>query len=272
MLKSYTLSCLLLFSFTLTTALADDDMVWNGVNGTSWSGFYTSPYFATDTTTGQSLTIFCLDYNHEIAPPTEWHADLNTLSPANQSAYLYGGSYPLINPATTFAFTGDGLGTVTTDAQRYLRYVEAAWLFTNLLDGQAVHDTNGMIISQVAAWHLFVDSGHIADLQGRTSGTGGSYQFTNYVGGGTTSPISFQQAVDNAIQAAQSAVVTSSWSPGLDWTVISTDPAWARSQGGLVAQEFLTHAPEPAAIVLFGTMLVAVGFSLRHRRQAKPIS
>ena len=266
MIKSYTLPCLLLYSSTFMTALADDDMAWNGVNGTAWAGFYTSPYFATDTNTGAKLTIFCLDYNHEIAPPTEWRADLNTLSPANQSAYLYGGSYPLINPATTFAFTGDNLGSVTTDAQRYQRYVEAAWLFTNLLDAQAAHDTNGMIISQVAAWHLFVDTAHIADLQGRTSGTGGSYHFTNYVGGGSTSPESFQQAVDDAIKSAQSAVVTSSWSPGLDWTVITSDPAWSRSQG-FIAQEFLTHAPEPTTVVLFGTLLAGIGISFRFRRQ-----
>src|SRR5689334_1123039 len=131
MFKSYILPCLLLFSATLTTALADDDLVWNGPNGTSWSNFYTSPYYATDQTTGRTLTLFCLDYNHEIAPPTEWHADLNALSPANQSSYLYGGSYPFINPATSNAFTGDNLGTVATDADRYQRYVEAAWLFTN---------------------------------------------------------------------------------------------------------------------------------------------
>src|SRR5262249_35417449 len=143
MLKSYTLLCILLFSATFTTALADDDLVWNGANGTAWSGFYTSPYFATDITTGAGLTIFFLDYNHEIGPPTEWHADLNALSPSNLGSYLYGNSYPFINPATSFAFTGDGLGGVTTDAQRYQRYVEAAWLFTNLIGAQNANDANG---------------------------------------------------------------------------------------------------------------------------------
>jgi hypothetical protein len=269
MLKSYTLPCVLLFSATLMTALADDDLVWNGANGTAWAGFYTSPYFAIDTTTGAVLTIFCLDYNHEIAPPTEWHADLNALSPANQGSYLYGGSYPFINPATSFAFTGDGLGGVATDAQRYQRYVEAAWLFTNLTGAQAVHDTNGMILSQVAAWYLFVDSDHIADLQGRTTGTGGSYQFTNYVAGGTTAPESFKDAVDNAIVAAQSAVVTNGWSPGLNWTVITGDPAWVRNNGGVVPQEFLSHTPEPAEVVLFGTLLAGVGAMIRFRSQTK---
>ena len=53
-------------------ALADD-IVWDHPNGAVWGNFFTSPYYALDKSidkpAGALLTLFCIDYNDDVAAP-----------------------------------------------------------------------------------------------------------------------------------------------------------------------------------------------------------
>src|SRR5207248_2107152 len=130
----------------------------------------------------------------------------------------------------------------------YHRYLEAAWLFSNILAAETANNTNTSIVSQVAAWDLFVDQNNIADLSGRIAGTSGTWALTNYVDGAPSSipGISFRSAVDEAVKAAQSAVL-GGWLPTIGWSVVTADAGWVQtSHGGVRAQEFLTpFVPTP---------------------------
>ena len=49
-----------------------DELTWTGVGSspqTLAGAYYVSPYYAYDTTTKEPLTLYCVDFNHEIAPP-----------------------------------------------------------------------------------------------------------------------------------------------------------------------------------------------------------
>ena len=257
-----------------------DNMVWENPNGVIWNNFYTSPYYAYDNSLNPSqlLSIFCLDYNHEVAPPFSWVADLNTLASANIGKYQYGGSYPgaLTIP---WAFTQDSQGvsdphavTMPAASDNYHRYLEAAWLFTNILTAMAKspEDTAAMEVSQVAAWDLFVDSNNIADLSSRIAGTTGAWTFANYSSNTSITNLNFEAAVDEAVNAAQTAVI-GGWTPTIGWSVVTANIGWVQnSNSGSLVQEFLTPydtTPEPGAIVLLGSVVVGL-FLLRRRRLA----
>jgi len=258
-----------------------DNMVWQNPNGVIWNNFYTSPYYAYDNSLSPSklLSLFCLDYNHEVAPPFSWVADLNTLAGNNISKYQYGGSYP--GAATIpWAFTQDSQGvadphaiTMQAGSDNYHRYLEAAWLFTNILNAMAKspEDTTAMQVSQVAAWDLFVDSNHIADLSSRIDGTTGVWTFANYSSNTSITNLDFEGAVDEALNAAQTAVL-GGWTPTFGWSVVTANSAWVQnSNNGALVQEFLTPfdlTPEPGSIVLLGTAVIGLFFLLRRRRLA----
>jgi len=257
------------------SGLRADSLSFQSPNGTIWSNFYTSPYYAKDNSNNQVLMIFCLDYNHEIAPPHDWQANLNTLQPSNVSQFQFGGSYPGAL-ATPFAFQSDSAYagdpyavTMQAGSDAYHRYLEAAWLFTNILAAQAKGDTGDMKISQVAAWDLFVDTVHISDLASRIAGTGGTWNFTHYIDNPNASllNLTFRDAVDEAVNSAQSAVL-GGWNPAIQWSVVTGDSNWVRtSNGGNLAQEFLTPYapnPEPSTILLFGSGLLILLWATRR--------
>jgi hypothetical protein len=256
--------------FMIVAAIAAaDDLTWAGQNGLSWGGFYTSPYSATDNTLNSSVTRFCLDFNHEINPPSNWQADFNALNAGNVSKYQYSGSYG--HGVTGYAFTGDNLGAVTTDTDRYRRYLEAAYLFTNIQKAQLANptDANTMIVSQVAAWLLFVDAAHDAPgtgLEANVAGTTGNWSVQDYVAANDVSintglaSVSFQNAVDSAVKAAQNEVVNDGW-VSANWQVVTGNYA----ANGAVVQEFLAPVPEPAAILRLGTLIGFTALVVRRR-------
>jgi len=278
--------------FLFASCLFADDLSWGGTWAGVWQGFGTGPYTAIDhSQNNKVLVIFCLDYNDEIAPPVDWQANIRPVTQSNVTNFAqFGGNYGQGITAAPWAFTGDtGVNTghlvdLTPSSSAYTRYLEAAWLFTNILDAQSHGDLNSMIISQVAAWDLFVETGKVADLRGKISATNGSpYTFRNYeysTNNYATAPtvdsmtnLLFQDAVNEALKAAQHAVVNQNWYASAfapSWDLVTGDPAWT-SRYGRPVQEFLTEAPpvpEPASIVLLGTALIAASLALRRRQRS----
>src|ERR1035437_4830943 len=66
-----------------------DELNWTGVGSspqTLAGAYYVSPYYAYDGTTSQALTLYCVDFNHEIAPPYTWTANIYALTQPNVEA------------------------------------------------------------------------------------------------------------------------------------------------------------------------------------------
>ena len=219
-------------------------------------------------------------------------------------------SAPQVSGAATgvvppYAFNGDtsaGAGSYSvsiTTQDPYTRYLMAAWLFTDTLKALP-GDIGTDMIAQVAAWELFVNNANLSLLTGDVSTYGGSYVFNNYLAlaSGQTyltssaihtdstpsGGISFEQAVDAALAAAQTAVVTDHWGPGSNqygsWALVTATPAYVIGYGRPV-QEFLSptdlsdvppnndttsSVPEPRAVFLLATSAAIVLWKYRGRR------
>jgi hypothetical protein len=290
------------FILTLgASGLLADNLNWGGTYIADWSGFGTSPYTATDTsvTPNQGIQLFCLDFNDEIAPPQSWTASIMQLNSSNVASYAqYGGNYnnlvnalPGANPATDDVSTpyyaganstitaGPDSVNLSVSSADYTRYLEAAWLFTEIQSALGAGDGNTALIAQVAAWDLFVNAASQPLLQGDIAGTTGTYAFDDYQtwSGATymnsglnstssTGGLTFSEAVVVALAAAQNAVVNLDWGPGSydygSWSLVTGTPAYTVGYGKPV-QEFLSPnavpdagAPEPQGAVLLGTVIV----------------
>lgn len=286
---------------TLTLALAAigtasaDEFTWGNTYAQAWQGFGTSPYSATDTATGKSITLFCLDFNDDIGPPFTWDANVRTLNSNNVTQQAqYGGNYNnLLNQAygpshsglpaphqitaTPFNFVTDDAGggykvDLTQSPDAYSRYLEAAWLFSEL-EAAGVHSKIALV-AQAAAWDLLVDPWHRSELDNaiaNTNSNGNIYGFQDLVGGSgkpAVSAINFRQAVDYMLSAAQQSVVVNKTFTGAGWSIVTADPGWVESASGktIPAQEFLSpaSAPEPSAIILLATVIGMAGFLKRR--------
>ncbi len=208
-----------------------------------------------------------------------------------------------------FAFNSDNAGggysinltpSNNTPDSAYTRYLEAAWLFQDILAGLP-GDVHTDIVAQVAAWELFVNNSNLAELTNDVKTYGGKFVFNNYLALGPgqtyltntsvqtqgTPSISFEQAVDAALSAAQTAVVTNGWGPGSNdygsWSLVTTTPDYVISYGEPV-QEFLSPnavpysppshispinpvIPEPKAVLLLGSA-IAIVLGIQRRRRA----
>jgi hypothetical protein len=256
-----------------TAGFADVTLDWVSPGSNVWQGFYVSPYTADiGGNPNDSLSIFCIDYNHEIAPPTEWKANIAQFSSSNVSQYQYGGT-------TSFAFqtdtakSSDGTSSVEADLSTSNltdRYLELVWLATQmetaLTDSSLSTASRNAVLDiyQAADWLVFADSNHLPGLEDKIKGTDGTYSFNSGLGlwGLSSGPggNSFQFAVDSVLNAAETEVVTDHWDDVAGWSVVTGD---ATANQGPV-QEFLTYTPpsnglspvpEPSQIVLMFTVL-----------------
>jgi hypothetical protein len=143
------------------------------------------------------------------------------------------------------------------------------WLFTNLIDAQAQSDTNDLLISQVAAWLLFVDPDHLADLASDIQATNGIYNFVDYVSSpNAVAQLTLRDAVDEALNASQNAVLVG-WTPTTSWMVVTGDVGWINANNhGQPVEALLTPIPQPASILSTGTFLLAAWLIFRKNRGA----
>ena len=272
----------LLLAGSVGSALADDfgvSMQFDGVLNPSatWAGpedVYVSPYTATDLSTNlaSDITIYCLDWNHDIGFGQTWTADFISLNPSSSDLsdlYYYNSTnaYELQNTGT--------LNPVTLDqTQMYDRYLKAAWLFSQIQALGTLNSTNATTQAElnVAAWTLFLDASPVSG--GNPGGSTSTSAFATDIKNTSPSP-TFAQDVYADLQNAQTAVLGGYAAPG--WYAVT--PYNKTPGSGDVTQEFLAYdptetsnqdpvVPEPQAIILFGTLIGILGAS-RYRRQKR---
>jgi hypothetical protein len=184
--------------------------------------YYVSPYTAEIKGTGQLLTLYCIDFDHEIAPPEEWTARIESFDFANLPNMQNGGGS---NPSAT-----------------WLRYEAAAWLIPQL--AQEPNDAQGLYqqaIYQYAAWEVFLDAAHTA-----------SFEASEVAAGGNTFVGQVTAAYNDALAAASNGFNLSGWD------IVTGIPAGQSNS----PQEFLVRdsAPEPSSLILLATVLGALAF------------
>ncbi len=103
------------------------DWISSGNNPVGY--YYVSPYSAKVRQTEEVLTLYCIDFNHEVAPPYQWDAEIFPLTGDNLAKFTYGG----VDNAWT-------------------KYLTAAWLVDQLAHSASPHQ---QAVYQYAAWQVF---------------------------------------------------------------------------------------------------------------------
>jgi hypothetical protein len=98
------------------------------------------PYTAEIKSTGAIITLYCIDFNHEVAPPLEWEANIQTFDLANVPSMQYGNLSADMNST-------------------WVKYEAAAWLITQLTQTTSKYQ---QAVDQYAAWKIFLDRAHQA--------------------------------------------------------------------------------------------------------------
>jgi len=131
----------LLAALMIMTPLAQADsttkMEFTGVNGANNGVYYVSPYTGImnyQTSSAQTVALFCVDINNEVSINQVWNANVTNLASGNFSNTRYGNGTVNLN-----------LGTVNPQ----ILYEEAAWLVT-----QFASHSGDYVSLQYALWDL----------------------------------------------------------------------------------------------------------------------
>jgi hypothetical protein len=220
---------------TAGTAFADH-MEFQSISSQStvWQGYWTSPYLVMDHSvppSGELLTVYCLDFNHEVAPPLNWDATIRPLDKSDVGSLQYGAS-----------------------ADAWQHYAAAAWLFQKI---QAL-PLNATLLEteyQVAAWMLFVDAGQKAAELNSKIGTG-------------TFEADVTDLYQQALAADPSTQIEPGWfAVTTDPAWAAENQNGVPVQEFLIHRD-LPPVPEPAAILLLATAAGLLGLRMRSGRPA----
>jgi hypothetical protein len=195
--------------------------------------FYVSPYTAQIKGTNQQITLYCIDFNHEVAPPLEWQANIQTFDQANVPNMQYGG---LPNPSTT-----------------WIDYEAAAWLINQLVQTPNKQQDG---VYQYAAWKIFLDPTHTPIYNASVGAVGGS----------------FQSAIDSAYNSAFTAVNNGYTPTGFDVVTPDPAGQPDSTQEFLTFYHNPSppaSSPEPTSIVLLATAIAGCWFYVKRRSLAK---
>ena len=224
------LSLVLFFVLLIPARAGVLTLDWIGAGNNPVGGYYVSPYTAEIRNTGDFITLYCIDFNHEVAPPLEWQAVIQPLTWSNVGSLQYGNWSSNVN-------------------NTWINYEAAAWLITQLTQSNSLYQQG---VDQYAAWKIFLDPAHAGAFDYWVNALGSSFA------------ADVNAAYTNAFTAVQNG-----YSP-TGWDVVSPDPAGLpdSTQEFLTpAEAQLTPlaTPEPGSILLLGTILLA-GASLGRWR------
>jgi len=182
-----------------------------------------------DNNTGNTFEVFCIDYRNFVSVPESFTVNVDTLP--NDADTRYG-----TTSAGSFSFYGPGLSALD-------RYILVAWLTTQFDQSNPTGDRDKSI--QDAIWNLLD-----VDNVNHNDGSAVSTWVSNAEA--WESGLSSQAKADFESQIR---IFTSS-----DVSGTSTPNRYTTGN-----QEFITVTPEPMALLLVGTGLLAVGLLRRPK-------
>ena len=217
--------------------------------GNNPSGYYyVTPYQATVQGSGQVLSLYCIDFNHDVSVGQTWNAVLQPLTSANVATTSQYGAPDPLNPL---------------DSNAWQDYSTAAFLIDELISAPSAY---WQAVYQYAAWEIFLPDGNSSSMI--TADTN-AYQASvvkaeAQYGTGTT----FAKDIASAYTAATAAVQSGYMPTGFD-LVTSVPYGLANS-----VQEFLVKVPpvpEPSSIILLLTAGFAAVLVARRKRASAGI-
>ena len=170
---------------SLSTAANPLTLDWVSAGNNPVGYYYVSPYMARSKARAKSSRCIASISNHEVAPPLEWEANIQTFDLANVPSMQYGNFSSNINST-------------------WVKYEAAAWLITQLTQTSNKYQ---QAVDQYAAWKIFWDPAHQAVYN----------QSVAAVGGGFAADV--ETAYHNAFSAVAGGYVPTGWE------VVTPDPA-----------------------------------------------
>jgi len=240
------------------TAFADDFFHFEDAGGVIWwnsaMNVYVNPYTAKDTTTSQTLSVYCDDWNSDFSGNPSWYATVTPLTGLNFSTLSTTSlKYKAANPVFDLDSTGYTTTSDPSQDQLAQRYLEAAWLDNKWRTGTPGFDQR---ILAAAVWTLFVNKDHVGGLVGAIKASGYTAEVISYLDAAEAGIVNWD--------AAGWYVIT----PDTDHHVGDLGPGDLHQDiNGADMQEFMYYSsPEPGAVILLGTVLGILGLTKFHRK------
>jgi PEP-CTERM motif len=227
--------------------MADDVTLTLSSPGNNPSGsYYASPYQATVQGTGQVLTVYCIDFDHDVSLGQTWDAVIQPLTQTNIATTSQEGSPDPVNPL---------------DPNAWRDYSIAAFLIDDLIQAPSAY---WQAVYQYAAWAVFLPYGNTSAMIATDT--------TNYNSSVSSAEAQYGTGLQFAKDVAAAYVVASTavqkgYTP-LNFDLVTPTPQGLSSS----VQEFLVKVPpvpEPSSIILLLTAAFAAVLVIRKRSGAR---